>query len=169
MLNNKANRGPRVTNKRLFILTCLPIKQPPWLKLGWTQKCTNQTGKQGHQEELKAFFSSPLSSISTSCRARVSQLAPVQSESSRGSIIKSEVCSVWALGLVVISFYLADSQSGAGWIACERHRLRDPETKPGDGGPGVLGRVERGQMAEEITPTSHSYETSLPFGRVQDV
>lgn len=169
MLNNKANRGPRVTNKRLFILTCLPIKQPQWLKLRWTEKCTNQKGKQGHQEDLKAFFFPTLSSLSASCRARGSQLARVQSESSRGSIIKSEVCSVWALGLVVISFSLADSQSGAGWIVCERHRLRDPETKPGDGGPGVLGRVERGQMTEEITPTSRSYETSFPFGRVQDV
>lgn len=43
---------------------------------------------------------------------------PVQSETSSRSIIKSEVCSVWALRLIAISFSLADSQTGAEWIVC---------------------------------------------------
>lgn len=46
-------------------------------------------------------------------RACVSQPELVQSETSSGSIIKSEVCSVWALRLIVIAFSLADSQNGA--------------------------------------------------------
>ncbi len=71
-----------------------------------------------------------------SARAPEAILQPelVQSESNSGSIIKSEVCSVWALRLIVISFSLADSQSGAEGIVCEENQLYDPETKPGDGG-----------------------------------
>lgn len=110
---NRVNGGREIIYIQLFwtnIAPCLPVKIAPMAETQLKEKCLVQTGGEGRSQT--AFFCA-------GSRGCVSQTELVQSETSSGSIIKSEVCSVWALRLVVISFSLADSQSGAEWIVCE--------------------------------------------------
>lgn len=74
--------------------------------------CKKPSGKKKHISK-RGNGRSQTANFCTNFRASVSQHELVQSETSSGSIIKSDVCSVWALRLIVISFSLADSQGVA--------------------------------------------------------
>lgn len=128
-------------------LACLP-KNAPIADARWKKKCFNL----GHGRSWMLIL------CASKCFVCVSHCALVQSETSSGSIIRSEVWSVWALKLIAISFSLADSQSGTKWNVCESNQLYDPETKP----------WETLAMTTKIIQALHcSRETSAWFPAVQ--